>query len=38
MAQLILTGTKPEDMQHFALDRFIQGREIRPRYQSGVLG
>jgi sarcosine oxidase subunit beta len=38
MAQLILTGTKPEDMQHFAFDRFAGGREIRPRYSSGVLG
>jgi len=38
MTQLILTGTKPDDMQHFALDRFTQGREIRPRYSSGVLG
>ena len=38
MAQLILTGTKPDDMQHFAFDRFSQGREIRPRYPSGVLG
>ncbi len=38
MVQLILTGTKPGDMQHFAFDRFAQGREIRPRYPSGVLG
>src|SRR6266566_8393880 len=38
MAQLILTGTKPDDMQHFTYDRFTQGREIRPRYSSGVLG
>lgn len=38
MAQLILTGTKPEDMQHFACDRFAEGKEIRPRYSSGVLG
>ncbi len=38
MTQLILTGTKPDDMQHFAFDRFTQGREIRPRYSSGVLG
>jgi sarcosine oxidase, subunit beta len=38
MAQLILTGTKPEDMQHFAYDRFAEGKEIRPRYSSGVLG
>ena len=38
MAQLILTGTKPEDMQHFAFDRFTNGKEIRPSYSSGVLG
>ena len=38
MAQLILTGTKLEDMQHFAFDRFTYGKEIRPRYPSGVLG
>ena len=38
MAQLILTGTKPDDMQHFAFDRFAQGKEIRPRNPSGVLG
>jgi glycine/D-amino acid oxidase-like deaminating enzyme len=38
MAQLILTGTKPADMQPFAFDRFAQGREIQPHYPSGVLG
>jgi sarcosine oxidase subunit beta len=38
MAQLILTGNKPADMQHFALERFSNGKEIRPRYTSGVLG
>ncbi len=38
MAQLILMGTKSDDMQHFAYDRFSQGEEIRPRYTSGVLG
>jgi sarcosine oxidase, subunit beta len=38
MAQLILTGTKPDDMQHFAFDRFTWGKEIHPRYPSGVLG
>jgi len=38
MAQLILTGEKPNDMEHFALDRFARGAEIRPRYPSGVLG
>jgi len=38
MAQFILTGTKPDDMRHFAFDRFTWGREIHPRYPSGVLG
>jgi glycine/D-amino acid oxidase-like deaminating enzyme len=38
MAQLILTGNKPDDMRHFAFDRFARGAEIRPRYASGVLG
>lgn len=38
MAQLILTGTKPEDMQRFAFERFTTGKEIRPSYSSGVLG
>jgi sarcosine oxidase subunit beta len=38
MAQLILTGSKPTDMDHFAYDRFARGEEIRPRYPSGVLG
>jgi sarcosine oxidase, subunit beta len=38
MAQIILTGAKPEDMQHFTFDRFSAGKEIRPRYSSGVLG
>lgn len=38
MAQLILTGNKPDDMQHFAFDRFAQGKGIHPRYHSGVLG
>lgn len=38
MAQFILTGVKPDDMQHFSFDRFTQGRDIRPRYASGVLG
>jgi sarcosine oxidase subunit beta len=38
MAQLILTGEKPADMEYFAFDRFAQGKEIRPRYASGVLG
>lgn len=38
MAELVLTGKKAVDMQHFAADRFATGREIRPRYSSGVLG
>jgi sarcosine oxidase subunit beta len=38
MAQLILTGSKPDDMEPFAFDRFARGAEIRPRYSSGVLG
>ena len=38
MAAFILTGQKPADMHHLALDRFAQGKEIRPRYPSGVLG
>jgi sarcosine oxidase, subunit beta len=38
MTELILTGAKPADMQHFAYSRFTEGAEIRPRYSSGVLG
>jgi glycine/D-amino acid oxidase-like deaminating enzyme len=38
MAQLILTASKPADMQPFAFDRFAGGKEIHPRYPSGVLG
>ena len=38
MAQLILTASQPADMQPFAFDRFAGGKEIRPRYPSGVLG
>jgi glycine/D-amino acid oxidase-like deaminating enzyme len=37
MAQLILAGNKPDDMQHIAFDQFARGVEIRPRYGSGVL-
>jgi sarcosine oxidase subunit beta len=37
MAELILTGNKPDDMEHFAHDRFARAREIHPRYASGVL-
>jgi glycine/D-amino acid oxidase-like deaminating enzyme len=38
MAELILTGEKSAAMEHFAFDRFARGKEIRPRYSSGVLG
>jgi sarcosine oxidase subunit beta len=38
IAQYILTGEKPADMEHFAFERFAQGKEINPRYSSGVLG
>jgi sarcosine oxidase, subunit beta len=38
MARLILSGTKANDMQPFAYNRFEQGQEIQPRYPSGVLG
>ncbi|HLZ56901.1 MAG TPA: FAD-binding oxidoreductase [Ktedonosporobacter sp.] len=38
MAQYVLTGAKPTDMEPFAFERFEQGKEIRPRYTSGVLG
>ena len=38
MTELILTGNKPDDMEPFAFDRFAQGKEIHPRYPSGVLG
>jgi len=37
-AQFILTGQKPGDMEPFAFKRFTQGKEIHPRYPSGVLG
>jgi sarcosine oxidase subunit beta len=38
IAQLILTGNKPDDMEPFAFARFARGAAIRPRYSSGVLG
>ena len=38
MVQLLRTGKEPDDMLHFAYERFAQGKEIRPRYSSGVLG
>jgi cyclopropane fatty-acyl-phospholipid synthase-like methyltransferase len=34
----IATGQGPEDMHHFAYERFAHGQEIQPRYASGVLG
>ncbi len=39
MAQLVLMGESPADMQYFAYERFEQGKEIRTGYNtSGVLG
>jgi sarcosine oxidase subunit beta len=38
MAQYVLTREKPTGMEPFAFERFAQGKEIRPRYSSGVLG
>lgn len=39
MAELLLTGTTPTDMQPFAYERFAEGKQIQPRYGiSGVLG
>ncbi|HEY1349114.1 MAG TPA: FAD-binding oxidoreductase [Ktedonobacteraceae bacterium] len=38
MAQYILSGEKPPDMEPFAFARFARGKEIHPRYPSGVLG
>ena len=38
MAHYILTSQKAADMEPFAYDRFVQGKEICPRYPSGVLG
>jgi glycine/D-amino acid oxidase-like deaminating enzyme len=38
IAQFVLTGQKPDDMQHFAYERFAEGKEVHPRYSSGVLG
>jgi len=38
MAQFMLTGQKPIDMEPFIYDRFAEGKEIHPRYASGVLG
>jgi hypothetical protein len=38
MAQVITGGQVPENMLPFAYGRFEQGKAIRPRYESGVLG
>ena len=38
MAEFVLTGQKPADMQPLNLARFTNGQEIRPNYDSGVLG
>jgi len=38
MAQLILNGECPPEMQHFSYERFSQGGTINPGYSSGVLG
>ena len=38
MAELALTGQKHADMQMLSFTRFANGQEIRPNYDSGVLG
>ena len=38
MAEFVLTGQKPTDMQPLNIARFTNGQEIRPNYDSGVLG
>lgn len=38
MVQLITTGQKPADMQHFAYERFTTGQKIPPGYSAGVIG
>lgn len=38
MAQLVLTGQKPANMQPFTFTRFTTGQLIHPNYDSGVLG
>ncbi len=38
MAEFVLTGQKPADMQPFNFARFSTGQEIHPHYPSGVLG
>jgi glycine/D-amino acid oxidase-like deaminating enzyme len=37
MAEFVLTGQKPADMQRLSFERFTNGQEIRPNYNSGVL-
>ncbi len=38
MAEFVLHGQKPADMQPLNFARFTSGQEIRPNYESGVLG
>jgi sarcosine oxidase, subunit beta len=38
MAEFVLTGQKSPDMQQLNFARFATGQEIRPNYDSGVLG
>ncbi|HEY3992712.1 MAG TPA: hypothetical protein VGM01_07495 [Ktedonobacteraceae bacterium] len=38
MAEFVLTGQKPTDMLPLNFARFTNGQEIRPNYDSGVLG
>lgn len=38
MAEFVLSGQKPVDMQPLNFARFTTGQEIRPNYNSGVLG
>jgi hypothetical protein len=38
MAEFVLTGQKSPDMQQLNFARFTTGQEIRPNYDSGVLG
>lgn len=37
MAEFVLSGKKPADMQPLNVARFTNGQEIRPNYSSGVL-
>ncbi len=38
MAEFVLHGQRPADMQPLHFARFATGQEIRPNYESGVLG